>query len=50
MNENTNGLLRQFFPKQVNFNEVSGDKLRGYDSVYKIKLLSKRVPNESGNA
>lgn len=48
-NENTNGLLRQFFPKGTNFNKVSDgelDKAVALINNRARKCLSYRTPNE----
>jgi transposase, IS30 family len=49
LNENTNGLLRQYFPKGTNFTKVSDDEVN--DAVYKLnhrprKCLQYRTPHE----
>lgn len=48
-NENTNGLLRQFFPKGTNFNQVSPDQLKLAQELLNgrpRKTLSWRKPAE----
>ena len=49
LNENMNGLIRQYFPKGTNFNNVSDDEVN--DVVYKLnhrprKCLNYRTPHE----
>jgi transposase, IS30 family len=49
LNENMNGLIRQYFPKGTNFNNVSDDEVN--DVVYKLnhrprKCLQYRTPHE----
>ena len=49
LNENHNGLLRQFFPKKTNLLKVSQDEVN--DAVYRLnhrprKCLSYRTPHE----
>ena len=50
LNENTNGLLRQYFPKSTNFLQVTQDDVN--DAVYKLnhrprKCLGYRTPHEA---
>lgn len=50
LNENHNGLLRQFFPKQTNFLKVSHDEVN--EAVYRLnhrprKCLGYRTPHEA---
>ena len=52
LNENTNGLLRQYFPKDTNLLLVSQDEVN--DAVYKLnhrprKCLGYRTPHEVFN-
>jgi transposase, IS30 family len=49
LNENMNGLIRQYFPKGTNFNNVSDDEIN--DVVYKLnhrprKCLNYKTPHE----
>ena len=49
LNENTNGLLRQYFPKGTDFTQVSDDEVN--DAVYKLnhrprKCLQYKTPHE----
>lgn len=49
LNENMNGLIRQYFPKGTNFNNVSDDEVN--DVVYKLnhrprKCLQYKTPHE----
>jgi IS30 family transposase len=61
LNENTNGLLRQFFPKKTNLNEVSEEKLEkaiyllnhrprkklGYLTPYEVFIEKKKIRVET---
>lgn len=49
VNENTNGLLRQFFPKGTDFTDVSHHELRNaveLINTHPRKRLNYRTPNE----
>lgn len=48
-NENTNGLIRRFFPKGTNFNEVSERQLKKVESILNNrprKILGFKTPSE----
>ena len=49
LNENTNGLLRQYFPKGTNFKIISDAKIRQVEKRLNqrpIKALGFRIPQE----
>ena len=49
-NENTNGLIRRFFPKGTNFNLVSEEKLKSVQDILNNrprKILNFKTPNEA---
>ncbi len=51
-NENTNGLIRQYFPKGTDFNEVSGYQIRQVQDRLNSrhrKVLNARTPLEAFN-
>jgi transposase, IS30 family len=43
LNENMNGLIRQYFPKGTNFNNVSDDEVN--DVVYKLNHRPRKCLN-----
>jgi len=48
-NENTNGLLRQFFPKGTDFNQITGKEIRRVENLLNNrprKSLGYFTPNE----
>ena len=48
-NENTNGLIRRFFPKKTDFNKVSADQLKEVERLLNSrprKVISWRTPEE----
>ncbi|MEB2282451.1 IS30 family transposase, partial [Lysinibacillus xylanilyticus] len=47
--ENGNGLLREFFPKQTNFEEVSPEELINYINNRPRKCLGWKTANEAFN-
>jgi transposase, IS30 family len=51
-NENTNGLIRQFFPKKTDFSKVSNDELKHVESLLNLrprKVLGFKTPVEMMN-
>lgn len=49
LNENTNGLIRQYFPKQTNFDEISDHEIAEVESKLNRrprKCLDTKTPNE----
>ena len=48
-NENTNGLIREYFPKKTNFNEISNYEIREVEKTLNLrprKILEYRTPTE----
>jgi transposase, IS30 family len=51
-NENTNGLIRRFFPKKTNFNTITNHQLKQAQNALNNrprKILGYKTPNESMN-